>query len=60
MSGKDTVCRVCEYPYVQWDGLCGKCMKQRDTVMEIRRQKKRDAEFGNIWEEAGVKDDNKR
>lgn len=53
----NTGCEVCGYSFVQWDKLCGKCIEQRDKVTEIRRQKKRDAAFGNIWEEAGVKDD---
>ena len=50
-------CRVCQCPRVSWDGLCGDCIAHRDKVTEIRRQKARDKAFGNIWEEAGVRDD---
>lgn len=50
-------CRVCDNTFTLWDGLCRPCVEQRDRIAELRRQKKRDAEFGNLWIEAGVLDD---
>ena len=49
-------CRVCG-DAILWDKLCRKCSEQKEKIAEMRKQKLRDAEFGNIWEEAGVKDD---
>lgn len=48
-------CEVCG-GYVHANKLCAACITQKNKIEEIRRQKKRDAAFGNIWEEAGVKD----
>lgn len=48
-------CEVCGYSVVFFGKLCNKCNDQKKQVEEIRRQKKRDAAFGNVWEEAGVK-----
>lgn len=49
-------CRVCGLP-VYIDKLCRECYQQREAILAIRRQKKRDKEFGNIFEEAGVRDE---
>lgn len=51
-----TGCEVCGDP-VLWNKLCRKCDEQKERIAEIRKQKKRDAAFGNVFKEAGVRDD---
>lgn len=52
----NTGCAVCDNKILFWGELCKDCHKHKENIDEIRRQKLRDKAFGNIWEEAGVKD----
>lgn len=42
-------CSVCGNPVI-YKSLCNPCQKQKDTMEDIARQKKRDAAFGSPWD----------
>lgn len=52
-----TSCEVCGDFKMPHQIYCTPCELQKSKIESIRKQKKRDAVFGNILAEAGVKND---
>ena len=49
-DAKKEGCQVCGYGIVPYGDLCQACVKQKELMEDIRRQRKRDAAFGSPWD----------